>query len=228
MAEIVKLTSQELVELQRCEQIIQDGLQTTGEVIMALKTIKDGKLYRQDYRSFEAYCSTKWGFGANYAGKLIVAGEVAQVVPIHNERQARELKALSDEEKVQVWEKAAEAAGSEDKITAKLLHEATREHRRQKNKYEGPDPEPIEELARLLISARKRLESLLHEECGAWLTAETVTDLESVVRAVRAAKPKDMCSCRGAGCEKCAGIGWLSAGRVQQLALLKGNENAVQ
>ena len=55
MAEIVKLTSQELVELQRCEQIIQDGLQTTGEVIMALKTIKDGKLYRQDYRSFEAY-----------------------------------------------------------------------------------------------------------------------------------------------------------------------------
>jgi hypothetical protein len=213
MAEIVKLTSQELVELQRCEQIIQDGLQTTGEVIMALKTIKDGKLYRQDYRSFEAYCSTKWGFGANYAGKLIVA---------------RELKALSDEEKVQVWEKAAEAAGSEDKITAKLLHEATREHRRQKNKYEGPDPEPIEELARLLISARKRLESLLHEECGAWLTAETVTDLESVVRAVRAAKPKDMCSCRGAGCEKCAGIGWLSAGRVQQLALLKGNENAIQ
>lgn len=63
MAELLRMTSEEFVELDRCESVIRQGLETTGEVIHALKVIKDQKLYRQDYRSFESYCTTKWGSG---------------------------------------------------------------------------------------------------------------------------------------------------------------------
>ncbi len=64
MPELVKLTGQELVRLHVCEDKISRGIEVTSEVILALKEIKEGKLYRQDYKSFNEYCSQKWGFGA--------------------------------------------------------------------------------------------------------------------------------------------------------------------
>lgn len=41
----------------------------------------------------------------------MAAGDVAEIVPVQNERQAREIKTLSDEEKVEAWERASEEAG---------------------------------------------------------------------------------------------------------------------
>ena len=56
MAEIIKLDAQELVKLTECEEIIEQGLDTTQQVVSALMTIKEQKLYRQDHKTWEAYC----------------------------------------------------------------------------------------------------------------------------------------------------------------------------
>lgn len=211
MAELLRMTSEEFVELDRCESVIRQGLETTGEVIQALKVIKDRKLYRQDYRSFESYCTTKWGFGANYAGKLMAAGDVAEVVPVHNERQAREIKTLSDEEKVEAWERASEEAGGEDKITAKILGEAARKLKREQNKYDGPDPAPMKELVKMLVQARKKLEEIAAEVCGSYVTQEDIKDLDMAIRVIRTKIPAGTCpSCKGKGCGDCDSLGWVS------------------
>lgn len=65
--------------------------------------IRDGKLYRKDHPTFEAYCSHRWGFDRHYAHRLIDGVKVARMLPIGNtpapatESQARELAPLLDD-----------------------------------------------------------------------------------------------------------------------------------
>ena len=211
MPELVKLTGQELVRLHVCEDKISRGIEVTSEVILALKEIKEGKLYRQDYKSFNEYCSQKWGFGANYAGKLIGASDVAEIVPIKNERQARAIKSREDQDKIEVWEAAKEKAGSEDKITAKILAAATREFRNRTPDYNGPDPEPVNEMVNMLRAAKKRLDELCTEDAGGYIPVECVRDLQQIINVVYSATPVGYCpQCKGNGCQWCAGLGWMS------------------
>lgn len=37
----------------------------------ALQTIRDSKLYREQFRSFNEYCNVRWGMGRNYAQKMM-------------------------------------------------------------------------------------------------------------------------------------------------------------
>ncbi len=44
------------------EGVISLGLKTFVEVSHALKEIRDSKLYRQEYPTFDKYCREKWGW----------------------------------------------------------------------------------------------------------------------------------------------------------------------
>lgn len=94
-AVVQKLTDKEVKQLDGAEQIIARGLNTFLEVSCALMTIRDGRLYRERYQSFEAYCSKRWRISRAYAYRLIDSVEVVQNVSpignIENESQAREL-----------------------------------------------------------------------------------------------------------------------------------------
>ncbi len=216
MAEIIKLTSDELVQLGQCEQIIEQGLDTTQQVVSAMMTIKENKLYRQDYGSWESYCSSRWGFGANYASKLINAERVREIVPVANERQARELAQFSDEEKVEIWEDAKERAGGEDKITAKILSEAAR---RRKDPNEFADPAVLAKLLGLMRSAED-LYSTSQEDTvfigfdhDGWRMA--LTGLRAMLHNQM---PHAQCKeCGGRGCPACNNRGWLTAGECRKL-----------
>jgi hypothetical protein len=87
------LSKQEASDLRACEAVIMKGLKTFREVGIALAKIRDAKLYRCEYKSFEAYCSTLWGFGKSQAYRLIEAAGTPEVSPtgeaIETERQAR-------------------------------------------------------------------------------------------------------------------------------------------
>jgi hypothetical protein len=65
---------------------IKHGLQTFVDVGAALLEIRDSKLYRKEYGTFEEYCNKRWGWQRNYANKLIRAAEVVEnlgtIVPI--------------------------------------------------------------------------------------------------------------------------------------------------
>ena len=54
------LTTREQREFVRAERTIAKGLKSFLEVGMALKEIRDKRLYRQQYDTFEEYCIRRW------------------------------------------------------------------------------------------------------------------------------------------------------------------------
>lgn len=77
--------------------VIESWLRTFVEVGEALMEIRDARLYREGFGSFEDYCRERWSFSRVQAHRLIEASEVAAVLPMGNttnERQMRELAPL--------------------------------------------------------------------------------------------------------------------------------------
>jgi hypothetical protein len=87
--------------LAECEAVIERGLARFIEVGEALLRIRDERLYREDFETFEDYCRERWGFGRTRAHRLIEGAEVAAMLPNGNtpanEAQARELAPLKDD-----------------------------------------------------------------------------------------------------------------------------------
>ncbi len=116
--------------LEQCEAVIERGLRTFLEVGAALLEIRDGRLYRQDYGTFEDYCRDRWGFSRVQAHRLIEASEVVAMLPIgdtthlpRNEAQARELARIPDPaERARVWQEVTEKHG--EKVTAADIRRA--------------------------------------------------------------------------------------------------------
>lgn len=92
------LSEHEQATLAECEQVIERGLGTFVEVGQALLNIRDERLYRRDFATFEDYCEERWNIKRAHAYRLIAASEVvANLSPIgdtplpKNEGQARAL-----------------------------------------------------------------------------------------------------------------------------------------
>lgn len=88
------ITLEEATRLGELERIVETGLTVFVAVGNALLEIRDRRLYRQNFRTFEAYCRDRWGMNRFYAHRIIDAAEVANnLLPIGNipqtESQAR-------------------------------------------------------------------------------------------------------------------------------------------
>ena len=59
-----ELTALELSELAQCEAVIAQGLRTFVDVGAALLKVRDARLYRAEWTTFEAYCRDRWGMCA--------------------------------------------------------------------------------------------------------------------------------------------------------------------
>ena len=139
------LSSQEEEEFLNYESIIEKGLQTFFEVGQALTQIRDQKLYRKDYSTFEDYCIKRWGFQRRKAYRLMEAAEVlknvshgTQIIFLpQNERQARELARLPAEEQQNVW---MELISNDNKTpTAKMVELKVKERLGLIQPIEKPD-----------------------------------------------------------------------------------------
>lgn len=124
----VSLTSIEFRRLVELEKIIEKGIRTFIEVGTALLEIKDRRLYREKFKTFEIYCHDRWGFGAHRAYQLIDASVVVQelsttvdILPA-NESQARPLVGLEPDEQKEVWSIAVES--TDGKPTGKAVQDA--------------------------------------------------------------------------------------------------------
>jgi len=80
---------------------VSGGLSTFYEVGQALLEIRERKLYRAAFSSWDAYCKLRWGFGRSQGYRLITAAiltdqrTAAGEPPPENEHQAR-LQQLRD------------------------------------------------------------------------------------------------------------------------------------
>jgi hypothetical protein len=67
------LTEEEREERERLEKIVEKSFYSAGK---ALKDLRDNKLYRDQYPTFEEYCRVRFGFQRRHPYQLINAAAV--------------------------------------------------------------------------------------------------------------------------------------------------------
>jgi len=118
--EIVKdglkpLTQAEKRLKQELEEKVEQAFNLAG---LALKTLRDKRLYRESHNTFESYCRDRFGHSRQKANFLIVAADIfqhlttngCQILPA-NERQIRPLSLIQPAQQVEAWTTAVEEAG---------------------------------------------------------------------------------------------------------------------
>lgn len=120
--------------LRELETVIERGLNTFVEVGQALLEIRDNRLYKESYSTFEEYCRERWGMERRHAYRLIDAAQVVenvsnwtQITPA-NESQTRPLVGLSPDEQKTVWLQAVETAPNGKVTGARNSHKPRNHH----------------------------------------------------------------------------------------------------
>lgn len=143
--ESTELTTTEQERLAELEDVVERGLKTFVEVGNALMEIRDSRLYRDAYGTFEEYCRDRWLVDRTYAHRIMAAADVASnLLPIGNipanEAQARPLAALDPEAQRKAWQRAVETAPN-GKITGAHV-ERTIGEMTKPDPVPAPDPLP--------------------------------------------------------------------------------------
>jgi hypothetical protein len=113
------------------ENIIREGWNTFLEVGRALSKIRQKRLYRDHYQTFEEYCRQKWDFSKTHANRLIEAAAVADIltpigVKVTRESHVRALVWLPPQKILAAWKKAEKLAG-DGEVTASIVRQAVEE-----------------------------------------------------------------------------------------------------
>lgn len=142
---LIILDATERTDLANCEEVIDKGLRTFVEVGTALLTIRDRRLYRAQYGTFEDYCQERWGMSRQRANQLVASAETMLILtttvvicndsPIlpATESQARPLTQLPPEAQPVVWQRVVETA-PEGKVTAAHVQAAVNDFKRAENR----------------------------------------------------------------------------------------------
>jgi hypothetical protein len=111
--EAISLTeSKRLIHL---EKIIKAGEQTFIEVGNALLEIRDAKLYRVDFSTFEEYCTEKWGWSSRRGNQYIQAANVLNSLPetmrtyVPNETATRPLSKVPPPKRAKIIQKVIDS-----------------------------------------------------------------------------------------------------------------------
>lgn len=127
------LSGPETKTLLDCEAVIERGLKTFEEVGAALVTIRDQRLYRFKFATFEQYCRERWNWTARRAQQVCdatsVVAQLRESLPDgplpQNERQARALAAVPEERRAEVWKGVVDDAPKDEEgkpqVTAKAI-----------------------------------------------------------------------------------------------------------
>lgn len=157
-----EITDTEAAELATLERVIETGMKSFTEVGNALLAIRDSRLYRAEYTTFEGYCRERWGMARRTAYQYIDAAEVVENVRNcaqipQTESQARPLAQLPPERQAEAWQAATETAKEEGrKVTAKDVESQVEKRKEDAKKEETRN-------ARGSFEDWKRLRELIDE-----------------------------------------------------------------
>ena len=85
------MSHRETNPLAELEETIARGKKRILEMGLALGEIRDLRLYRRDYGSFEEYCRAKWGCGRQQVYRLIKAASRGQGPRVVTSEQNKQL-----------------------------------------------------------------------------------------------------------------------------------------
>ncbi len=108
-----------------CEERIASGWLQAAR---ALIEIRDEKLYRRGFKTFQQYCTERWGYKKAYTYNLINAAETfdaleqSSIVDFYpsNEAQMRPLALLPADKRPEAWRRVVEVAPRQDDGTPKI------------------------------------------------------------------------------------------------------------
>ncbi len=134
------LTIEEKSRLRDCEKIISIGLHAFVEVGNALIEIRNQKLYRVNFQTFEHYCRERWQLKRQRAYEMMEAAEIVQ--SLHDslseisdklpqkESHAAQLVKIPVEERPKVWKEIIDNCEIlHQPVTAKRIAEAIHSHK---------------------------------------------------------------------------------------------------
>lgn len=163
-ATIEILTVAETRLLASYEAVITQGLSSFIEVGNALAQVRDGKLYRAKFKTFESYCQERWNIDHTYAHRIMAAARVVEMLPIGNkpstESQARPLTKLPPDEQADAWREAVETA-PDGKMTAKHVAKVVEKRNATKTVQERCDDDLFGDYAKRLKEAQSKLRSVV-------------------------------------------------------------------
>jgi hypothetical protein len=136
-------------ELQQHEAVIERGLGTFVEVGTALAAIRDARLYRLEYATFEDYCRERWGFSRVRAHQMIDAAAVVGALTIVN----TETPTLTNEGQARAIASTLKEHGPE--VAAEVLREAAEV---------GLSAKSIQQTAARAVATRVRAERQRQEQ----------------------------------------------------------------
>lgn len=119
-----KLGPHEVARLAELEQVIERAEKDRG---LALREVHDRRLYRDQYKTFEQYCSERWGISGNWGMRLVRHARKRSNMTIgtlENEAQTRELERLNPQQSAAVIKRVSQSGG---KMTAKAIRAARTE-----------------------------------------------------------------------------------------------------
>jgi hypothetical protein len=103
------------------------------DVGLALGEIRDGRLYRNNFSSFEEYCQRRWEFKRGKADYLIAAARICRQIAVtpglaqpDRESQLRPLLAVSLADAELAWQYAAQFSSGRP-VTARMVKRAVKD-----------------------------------------------------------------------------------------------------
>jgi hypothetical protein len=113
--EFQELSDSEEQEKLRLERLVEKSFYVAGK---ALKQLRDGRFYRNNHKTFEAYCQDRFSYTRRSVNYLIAAADVvenlgtngSQIFPTA-ERQVRPLTSLEPVQQSEAWQQAVSEAG---------------------------------------------------------------------------------------------------------------------
>lgn len=196
-AESTQLSLAEQGELKELVSIVNRCAQTMIEAGTALRNIRERKLWRGSHKSFDAFVKAEWGYGSDYANKMIASSEVSQklntivvstpkALEITKESQLRELTSVPTKHLPKVIATAAKIAG-DDPITAKDIKQAREEVLATETKpapprdaWEDVVDEPETALNHETVAERAaKMKSMIKQHNAAMM--RTVDDLQKIM-----------------------------------------------
>ncbi len=126
----MELTASQKKRLYELECVLSEHMEEFVRVGLALREIRDDKLYKAEFDTFEAYCKGRWEIGDRYARRLIDAAELRMKLPqkvgpggpVWTEKSVRELTRLPTSIKAVVMAKHfVDTLGDGGKIAASAI-----------------------------------------------------------------------------------------------------------
>jgi len=132
------LTKQNQTRYQELKQVVKENLESLFKVAEAMKEIKEDKLYREEFTTWEDFCQSAYHLSVSYVDRMIDGYVLLESLPknlqigetsipieevVTNESQVRSLKKVPKDKRIKVL---IEAASSSKPITSKSIKKAAK------------------------------------------------------------------------------------------------------